>query len=102
MNATISGVPEVYSLSSFSSHNQPSRPYAEIVSTSRFEHEVPTEPLPEAAATDANAPDNAATDQRPTRNYQIMLLLSGLFMTFHIIGITSVYGIFQVSCTTAQ
>ena len=42
------------------------------------------------------APDDAATDQRPTRNYQIMLLLSGFFMTFHVIWINLVYGIFQV------
>ncbi|KAF8890076.1 major facilitator superfamily domain-containing protein [Infundibulicybe gibba] len=32
---------------------------------------------------------------RPTRGYQALLLLSGFFMTFHVIGINSVFGIFQ-------
>lgn len=35
--------------------------------------------------------------ERPTKQYQMLLLLSGFFMTFHVIGINSVYGIFQVS-----
>lgn len=34
---------------------------------------------------------------QPERRYQVLLLLSGFFMTFHVIGINSVYGIFQVS-----
>ncbi len=34
--------------------------------------------------------------ERPTKQYQTLLLLSGFFMTFHVIGINSVYGIFQV------
>jgi hypothetical protein len=47
-------------------------------------------------------PDNAATDQGPTRQYQILLLLSGFIMIFHVIGINMIYGIFQVSCTTVR
>lgn len=34
--------------------------------------------------------------ERPTKQYQILLLLSGFFMAFHVNGINSVYGIFQV------
>lgn len=32
----------------------------------------------------------------PTRTYQVMLLLAGSMMIFHIIGINQVFGIFQV------
>ena len=44
-----------------------------------------------------NEPNSAATDQGPTRKYQILLLLSGFVMCFHTIGINLSYGIFQVS-----
>lgn len=50
-----------------------------------------------ADALTEEAPDNAATDQRPTKAYQTALLISGFLMTFHIIGINFIYGIFQVS-----
>lgn len=48
-----------------------------------------------------NEPNGAATDQRPTRKYQILLLLSGFVMCFHTIGINLSYGIFQVSVRIA-
>jgi hypothetical protein len=32
----------------------------------------------------------------PTRRYQTLLILSGSLMIFHVIGINSVFGIFQV------
>ncbi|KAJ7080953.1 MFS general substrate transporter [Mycena belliarum] len=34
-------------------------------------------------------------DPQPTRRYQAVLLLAGFMMTFHVIGINSVFGIFQ-------
>lgn len=40
--------------------------------------------------------------ERPTKQYQILLLLSGFFMVFHVNGINSVYGIFQVSLRRPQ
>ena len=95
MTTTTSRLTEAFSLDSFPFQ---SRPNSDSNSTRRTEHEgtiETTEPLTEA---DADiAPSNAATDQRPTRNYQLMLLLSGFCMTFHVIGINLVYGIFQVS-----
>lgn len=42
------------------------------------------------------APQDAAVDLRPSRTYQLLLLLSGFLMIFHIIGINSIYGLFQV------
>lgn len=42
-------------------------------------------------------PENAFEDSRPTRRYQTMLLISGFLMIFQVIGINSIYGVFQVS-----
>lgn len=42
-------------------------------------------------------PSNAVSDSTPTRGYQALLLLSGFTMIFWIIGLNSVYGIFQAS-----
>lgn len=39
---------------------------------------------------------NVANDLRPSRWYQILLVLAGFLMTFHVIGINSIYGLFQV------
>ncbi|KAG5645866.1 hypothetical protein DXG03_005208 [Asterophora parasitica] len=39
---------------------------------------------------------------RLTRQYQALLLLSGFFMTFHVIGINSVFGIFQELYTSPE
>lgn len=50
----------------------------------------------------ASEPNNAVTDQRPTRKYQILLLLSGFVMCFHTIGMNLSYGIFQVSLRTGH
>lgn len=44
-----------------------------------------------------DVPDTATDDLRPTRRYQCLLLLSGFLMIFHVIGINSVFGIFQAS-----
>lgn len=45
-----------------------------------------------------NASDaTSAEDMRPSRKYQTVLLLAGFAMIFHVIGINSIYGIFQVS-----
>lgn len=41
-------------------------------------------------------PDGAVSDARPTRRYQVALLVAGFSMIFQIIGINSVYGVFQV------
>ncbi|KAL0950252.1 hypothetical protein HGRIS_010236 [Hohenbuehelia grisea] len=38
----------------------------------------------------------------PTRQYQALLLLTGFLMTFHVIGINSVYGIFQEFYTSKE
>jgi hypothetical protein len=35
--------------------------------------------------------------ERPSRQYQTLLLISGFLMIFHVIGIGQVYGIFQVN-----
>ncbi|KAG9218640.1 hypothetical protein CCMSSC00406_0001246 [Pleurotus cornucopiae] len=40
--------------------------------------------------------------ERPTKQYQILLLLSGFFMAFHVNGINSVYGIFQEFYTSEE
>ena len=42
-------------------------------------------------------PSNAVSDLTPTRRYQALLLLSGFTMIFWIIGLNSVYGVFQAS-----
>lgn len=39
----------------------------------------------------------AEGDWRPTRKYQAILLAAGFAMIFHVIGINSIYGIFQVN-----
>ena len=39
----------------------------------------------------------AEDDWRPTRKYQAVLLAAGFAMIFHVIGINSIYGIFQVN-----
>lgn len=41
-------------------------------------------------------PQDAFTDTRPTKRYQALLLLSGFTMIFQVIGINSIYGVFQV------
>lgn len=38
--------------------------------------------------------------ERPTRKYQVLLLLSGFVMSFHTTGINLCYGIFQVCFDT--
>lgn len=40
--------------------------------------------------------DSQAPLAPPTRTYQVMLLIAGSMMIFHIIGINQVFGIFQV------
>lgn len=45
---------------------------------------------------DSTQVDLRETLSRPTRTYQVMLLLAGSMMIFHIIGINQVFGIFQV------
>lgn len=45
----------------------------------------------------ADPPSNAVSDSTPSRNYQALLLLSGFLMIFWIIGLNSVYGVFQAS-----
>jgi hypothetical protein len=86
MSTINSGLPEVYNLPSLSQI----RPNS--VTASPLEREGSR-----LQAIEDVAPENAATDQRPTRRYQVMLLLSGFFMTFHVIGINFIYGVFQVS-----
>ncbi|KAJ7461202.1 major facilitator superfamily domain-containing protein [Mycena latifolia] len=51
------------------------------------------------AATNAEA---SAEDPPPTRRYQALLLFSGFMMIFHIIGINSVFGIFQDFYTSEE
>lgn len=46
-------------------------------------------------STTPTQPDGTA-EWRPTRQYQTMLLAAGFMMIFHVIGINSIYGIFQV------
>lgn len=41
-------------------------------------------------------PDGAISDARPTRRYQVALLLAGFSMIFQVFGLNSVYGVFQV------
>jgi hypothetical protein len=91
MSEIESGPPEIYTLPSLSQNqNRPN-------SDSRLEQEGTRHAI--NSLTEDVAPENAATDQRPARRYQIMLLLSGFFMTFHVIGINFIYGVFQVSYT---
>ncbi|KAI0275312.1 MFS general substrate transporter [Gloeopeniophorella convolvens] len=47
-------------------------------------------------------PEDAAEDLRPTRAYQLVLLLAGFMMTFQTIGINQTYGIFQEFYTSSQ
>jgi hypothetical protein len=92
----IEGLPEIYALPSLSQNQN--RPNSDISqSASQLEQEGTRHAI--NTLTEDVAPENAATDQRPTRRYQIMLLLSGFFMTFHVIGINFIYGVFQVSYT---
>lgn len=42
------------------------------------------------------APQDAVLDSRPSRRYQIVLLVGAFFMIFQVMGINSVYGVFQV------
>lgn len=46
---------------------------------------------------DIEPPANAVEDSRPTRRYQKLLLICGFLMIFQVIGINSIYGVFQVS-----
>ena len=55
-----------------------------------------------AAHFDDAPPETAAVDLRPSRQYQMLLVLSGFIMIFHVIGINSIYGLFQVSSSTAH
>ena len=41
-------------------------------------------------------PDAPATTPEPSRTYQCILVLAAFLMIFHIIGINSIYGLFQV------
>ncbi|KAL6304829.1 MFS general substrate transporter [Sparassis latifolia] len=50
----------------------------------------------------ANNIDLADSNELPTRKYQILLVLSGFLMTFHVIGINSIYGLFQEFYTSPQ
>ena len=90
MSEIKSGLPEVYNLPSI----RQNRPNSGISQSAEGEARQAVDPLTEDVA-----PENAATDQRPTRRYQVLLLLSGFFMTFHVIGINFIYGVFQVSYT---
>ncbi len=48
-------------------------------------------------ATSEPASDRETAEQwQPTRAYQVMLLAAGFGMIFQVIGINSIYGIFQV------
>ena len=48
------------------------------------------------AARDRNA-EAMVPPTQPTRSYQSLLILAGVVMTFHVFGINSIYGLFQVS-----
>lgn len=39
---------------------------------------------------------SAFTDARPSRRYQIALVVGGFFMIFQVMGLNSIYGVFQV------
>ena len=41
-------------------------------------------------------PEGAASDERPSRHYQVALLIAGFLMIFQVIGLNQVYGVFQV------
>ncbi|OCH92967.1 MFS general substrate transporter [Obba rivulosa] len=44
----------------------------------------------------------AADPAQPTRTYQLVLLTAGFVMTFHVIGINSIYGLFQEFYTSPE
>ncbi|KAH9950974.1 MFS general substrate transporter [Amylocystis lapponica] len=46
-------------------------------------------------------PDNATVYVQPTRQYQILLVLSSFMMIFHVIGINSIYALFQEFYTSS-
>lgn len=46
-------------------------------------------------------PDGAVSDARPSRRYQVALLLAGFSMIFQVFGLNSVYGVFQVRIRTS-
>ena len=48
------------------------------------------------------APQEPENMWEPSRRYQAILLLAGFTMIFHVIGINSIYGIFQVSMRTVR
>lgn len=43
-----------------------------------------------------NDTEEPEPEWRPSRRYQTILLIAGFTMIFHVIGINSVYGVFQV------
>ncbi|KAK7058108.1 monocarboxylate transporter [Favolaschia claudopus] len=54
------------------------------------------------ASVNANSADDGPEYTPPTRRYQAILLISGFMMIFQIIGINSVFGIFQDFYTSEQ
>ncbi|KAL5485184.1 hypothetical protein ACEPAI_7826 [Sanghuangporus weigelae] len=51
---------------------------------------------------DLRPPENTFEDSTQTRRYQRMLLISGFVMIFQVIGINSIYGIFQEYYTSSE
>ncbi|TFY70900.1 hypothetical protein EVG20_g2105 [Dentipellis fragilis] len=50
----------------------------------------------------ANAPENAAEDLRPSKRFQVLLVLAGFMMIFQTIGTNQTYGVFQEFYTSPQ
>ncbi|KAL5523803.1 hypothetical protein ACEPAG_7976 [Sanghuangporus baumii] len=51
---------------------------------------------------DLRPPENTFEDSTQTRRYQRMLLISGFVMIFQVIGINSIYGVFQEYYTSSE
>ncbi|KAI0800538.1 MFS general substrate transporter [Fomes fomentarius] len=55
------------------------------------------------ARTSRNGQESEPTHNiEPSRNYQYLLVLAGFMMTFHVIGINSIYGLFQEFYTSPE
>ncbi|KAH7911622.1 major facilitator superfamily domain-containing protein [Hygrophoropsis aurantiaca] len=60
------------------------------------------EPQEGFSRSESTTPVTASDDGCPTKTYQALLLVSGFLMIFHVIGINSVFGVFQEYYTSPE
>ena len=50
---------------------------------------------------ESHVPGTTFEDARPSRSYQAILIISGFLMIFQVMGLNSIYGVFQVYLLTS-